>query len=63
MYNSHPYSEEYSNLKETITNVFNGNDTTTDLEDLMNHIDELYAANKLSTGQYSELLDYIDSLI
>lgn len=63
MYDGHIFCEEYKDLKDIIVNMINGDDIETDIEDLSNHIQELYDNGKMSSAQYDDLTSYIRDLI
>ena len=62
MYDNHIYSEEYSNLKDIIVNILNGDDIETDVGELSDKIQELYEDGIMSSSQYDDLMSYIQDL-
>lgn len=62
MYNEHIFCEEYQNLKEIIINIINCDDDTTDVNELAEHIQDLYDDGKMPSTQYDELIGYIQDL-
>lgn len=63
MYDNHIFAPEYKLLKDTIADILNGDDTETDINELSNHIQELYENSQLSSTQYDDLIRYIQDLI
>ena len=63
MYDSHIYSSDYKNFKDTIADIIHGDDTTTDIEALADKIQEVYDDNKMSSSQYDDLMRYIQDLM
>ncbi|MCM1136436.1 MAG: hypothetical protein NC400_12780 [Clostridium sp.] len=62
MYDGHIFCEEYKELKDIVVNIVNGDDIKSDIEDLSNHIQELYNNGKMSSTQYDDLMSYIQDL-
>ena len=62
MYDSHIYCEEYKDLKNYIVDILNGDIENYDIEELSNHIQELYDDNKMSSSQYDDLMCYIQDM-
>ena len=63
MYDDYILSEEYDALKETVADILNGEDETTNIEELADHIQEIYEDGKLSARQYDELMDYVQEML
>jgi hypothetical protein len=63
MYNGHIYCEEYHDIKDTIIDIMNGDDTETDIEELADYIQEIYNDGKMPSTQYDELMGYIQDLL
>ena len=63
MYDDYILSEEYDVLKETVADILNGEDETTNIEELVDHIQEIYEDGKLSARQYDELMDYVHEML
>ena len=59
MYDSFLYSKEYKPLKNKIADILHGDDTTTDVQNLAEHIQQIYAAGELSSTQYDDLMSYL----
>lgn len=62
MYDSHIYCKEYKDLKNTIIDIINGDDTETDVEKLSNHIQELYDNGEMQAPQYDDLMGYLQDI-
>lgn len=62
MYDSHIYCKEYYGLKQTIIDILNGDDVTTDIEKLSDHIQQLYDDGEMQTTQYDDLMRYIQDM-
>lgn len=62
MYNEHIFCEEYDEIKETIINIINCDDDTTDIDELTEKIQDLYDDGKMPSTQYDELMGYIQDL-
>lgn len=62
MYDSHIYCEEYRDFKNYIADCINGEIPDYDVEDLANHIQELYDNNEMSSSQYDDLMSYIQDM-
>lgn len=62
MYDSHIYCKEYKDLKNTIIDIINGDDTETDVEKLSNHIQELYDNGEMQATQYDDLMGYLQDI-
>ena len=62
MYDGHIYCEEYKDLKDIIVDIVNGDDITTNIEELTNHIQDLYDNGKMSSTQYDDLMSYIQDM-
>lgn len=63
MYDQHIFCREYRDLKDTIVDVLNGDDTETDLEALSDHIQELYDNGEIQATQYDDLMRYLQDMI
>lgn len=63
MYDGHIYCREYKDLKDTIADIINGDDTETNIEELADHIQELYDDGEMSSTQYDDLMSYIQDLL
>lgn len=62
MYDSHIYCEEYHDLKEYIVDILNGDVTDYDLDELSDHIQDLYDSDQMSSSQYDNLMGYIQDI-
>ena len=62
LYDSHIYCKEYKDLKNTIIDIINGDDTETDVEKLSNHIQELYDNGEMQATQYDDLMGYLQDI-
>ena len=62
MYDSHIYCKEYKELKDYIIDILNGEIENYDVEELSNHIQELYDNNEMSSSQYDDLMGYVQDL-
>ena len=62
MYDSHIYCKEYHGLKQTIIDILNGDDVTTDIEKLSDHIQQLYDDGEMQATQYDDLMSYIQDM-
>ena len=63
MYDSYIYCREYKDLKNTIIDIINGDDTCTDIEKLADHIQQLYEDGEMASSQYDNLMGYVQDLI
>ena len=63
MYNEHLYCPEYKGFKDTIANIINGDDTTTNVEKLAEHIQEVYDDGRMPSTQYDDLMSYIQDIL
>jgi hypothetical protein len=63
MYDGHIYCEDYKQLKDTIVDILNGDDMTTNVHELESRIQELYDSGAMSSTQYDDLMSYIQDLI
>ena len=59
MYDNHIFCKEYSELKSIIIDIMNGDDNTTDIDELSNHIQGLYDSGEIASTQYDDLMRYI----
>lgn len=59
MYDGHIFCEEYKELKDLIVDIVNGDIEDVDIEELSNHIQELYDDGKMSSTQYDDLMSYV----
>ena len=62
MYDGHIYCEEYKELKDYIADIINGEIDDYDVEELENHIQELYDDGKMSSSQYDDLMGYVQDM-
>ena len=62
MYDGHIYCEEYKELKDYIADIINGEIDDYDVEELENHIQELYDEGKMSSAQYDDLMGYVQDM-
>ena len=62
MYDGHIYCEEYKELKDYIADIINGEIDDYDVEELENHIQELYDEGKMSSTQYDDLMGYVQDM-
>lgn len=63
MYDSFLYSKEYKPLKNKIADILHGDDTTTDVQNLAEHIQQIYEAGELSSTQYDDLMSYLQDML
>ena len=63
VYNEHLYCPEYKGFKDTIANIINGDDTTTNVEKLAEHIQEVYDDGRMPSTQYDDLMSYIQDIL
>lgn len=62
MYDSHIYCEEYKGLKDYIVDILNGDIEDYNIEELSNHIQDLYDDGKMSSSQYDDLIGHIQDI-
>ncbi len=62
MYDNHIFCKEYSELKSIIIDIMNGDDNTTDIDELSNHIQDLYDSGEIASTQYDDLMRYIQDM-
>ena len=62
MYDGHIYCEEYKELKDYLADIINGEIDDYDIEELENHIQELYDEGKMSSAQYDDLMGYVQDM-
>lgn len=62
MYDGHIYCEEYKELKDYIADIINGEIDDYDVEELENHIQELYDDGRMSSSQYDDLMGYVQDM-
>ena len=62
MYDSFLYSREYKPLKDKIADILHGDDTTTDVQELADHIQQIYDDGELSSTQYDDLMSYLQEM-
>ena len=62
MYDNHKFCSEYRDLKNIIVDIMNGDDTTTDIKELSDHIQSLYEDGTMPSSQYDDLMRYIQDL-
>ena len=55
MYDNHIYCMEYKDLKHKIIDIINGDDNT-DIDDIADHIQELYDDGEMAATQYDDLM-------
>lgn len=56
MYDGYIYSKEYRKLKNYIVDIINGEIDDYDVEELSNHIQEIYDSGEMSSTQYDDLM-------
>ncbi len=59
MYDSFIFGREYRDLKDYISDIYNGDVKDYDLEELSNYIHELYENGEISSSQYDDLMSEI----
>lgn len=62
MYDGHIYCREYKDLKDYIVDIVNGDVVDYDLDELSEHIQELYDNGEMQSTQYDDLMGYIEDL-
>ena len=62
LYDSHIYCREYKELKDYIVDILNGEIEEYDVEELANHIQELYDSGEMPSSQYDDLMGYVQDL-
>lgn len=62
MYDNFISGKEYHELKDYISDIYNGDIKDYDLEELSSHIYELYNDGEISSSQYDDLMNYIQEL-
>ena len=62
MYDNHIFCEEYNELKEYIVDIINGDIVDYDIDELSDHIQELYDTGKMPATQYDELTGYLQDI-
>lgn len=62
MYDGHIYCKEYKELKDYIADIINGEVDDYDIEELANHIQEIYDAGEMSSTQYDDLMSYVQDM-
>ena len=62
MYDSHIYCEEYSDLKDLIISILNNEIEEYDIDELAQHIQDLYDIGSMSSSQYDDLMSYLQDL-
>lgn len=62
MYDSHIYCKEYKELKDYIVDIVNGEIEDYDVDELANHIQEIYDGGEMSSTQYDDLMSYVQDL-
>ena len=63
MYDGHIFCQEYSELKDYIVDIINGDIEDYDIEALADHIQELYENGELQATQYDDLMRYVQDLM
>lgn len=63
MYDNHIFCKEYKSLKNTIVDILNGDDYSTDVEQLGNYIQELYDNGEMTSSQYDDLMSYVQDIL
>lgn len=63
MYDGHIYCPEYYSFKDTISDIVNGVDTKTDVQELADKIQEVYDDGRMQGTQYDDLMSYIQDLL
>lgn len=58
MYDSHVFSLEYKDVKDKIADIISGDDDT-DIDELAEHVQEIYNEGRMSSVQYDDLMRYI----
>lgn len=62
MYDNYIYCEEYKDLKDRLLEIYNGEADCSDIDNLAEHIHELYADDKMSGAQYDDLMQYVQDI-
>ena len=62
MYDGHIYCKEYKELKDYIVDILNDEIEDYDVDELANHIQELYDSGEMSSTQYDDLMGYVQDL-
>lgn len=62
MYDGHIYCREYRELKDYVIDILNGDVTDYDLNQLSDHIQDLYDSGEMQATQYDDLMRYIQEL-
>jgi hypothetical protein len=62
MYDGHIYCKEYKELKDYIADIINGEIEDYNIDDLADHIQELYDDGKMSSTQYDDLMSYVQDM-
>ena len=63
MYDNYIDDEEYRTLKNTAIDIINNDDTETDLQDLLEEVDEAFESGTISAKHYDELTGLIQEYI
>lgn len=63
MYDNHIFCPEYKWLKDTIVDILNGDDTTTEIGALEEYIQELYNSDAMPATQYDDLMRYLQDMV
>lgn len=62
MYDGHIYCMKYGDLKDYIVDIVNGDVVEYDLEELSDHIQELYESGEMPATQYDDLMRWIQDI-
>lgn len=62
MYDGHIYCKEYKELKDYIVDILNDEIEDYDVDELANHIQELYDSGEMPSTQYDDLMGYVQDL-
>lgn len=62
MYDGHIYCREYKELKDQIVDIINGEIEDYDINELADHIQELYDNGEMSSTQYDDLMRYVQDM-
>lgn len=62
MYKEHIFCEEYKELKDIIIDIMNGENIDYDIDEIKEHIQEIYDDDRMPSTQYDELMSYIQDL-
>lgn len=62
MYDSWKYCKEYKEIKNKLVDIYNNEDDDYNLEEIAEHIQELYESGELQATQYDDLMNIIVDL-